>query len=384
MYEALYVEVNFISFLILAIIMVKMKRGFDKQARNVAFSRVVLATMGVLLLDIVWVFVEKGKGGSFRIVNYVVNGVYLTLGSLVSCLWFFYVERTLNPQNRFPKWAYCAILLPFAALLALCAASYWTGWVFYVDANNIYHRGSLHLVSVLVTYSYMIAASVRTLVHIHRTKYRQRRAELALLLSFAVLPALGGIINALSYGIPSLWPAAALSLLLLFIEFQTAQISTDGLTGLNNRRQFDKYFYSLSSLEAKHGDGFFLFMMDIDSFKRINDSHGHLCGDEALAQAAVLLKEACRDRNAFLARYGGDEFVIVDPCKSMEDAEAFKAKIAAAFEGYNAHSGRPYRLTLSIGYSQRAPDSGVCASELIAQADSALYREKERHKRLTG
>ena len=116
-------------------------------------------------------------------------------------------------------------------------------------------------------------------------------------------------------------------------------------------------------------------MIDINFFKKINDKYGHLEGDSALIKTADLLKKVLVQSNAFLCRYGGDEFAIIYNCTN-EQAGDVRIKIYKEFEKEFQNSERPYRLSVSVGY---APINGKSKTDIAAAekaADKNLYNEK--------
>ena len=122
---------------------------------------------------------------------------------------------------------------------------------------------------------------------------------------------------------------------------------------------------------------FSVLMIDIDYFKKYNDSYGHMAGDDLLVKVASVFKDSLRSMD-FAARYGGEEFLIMLPehgaDKAMEVAERIRANIASATSGDK--DGR-VAVTVSIGIAAY-PDNGATPAALIASADAALYQGKER------
>jgi diguanylate cyclase (GGDEF)-like protein len=167
-----------------------------------------------------------------------------------------------------------------------------------------------------------------------------------------------------------------LTLIAVFVGFQNYEISTDSLTGLNNRRRFDKYISSAST-EIYPSRKLFLLMMDINHFKKINDTFGHLEGDCALMEAAALLRQACMDDDIFLARYGGDEFVAVGMFEDREEAEQYKKKIRNRFDRRNRKEQILYQLVLSIGIAEYHMELSDGLETLIREADQNMYYEKD-------
>jgi diguanylate cyclase (GGDEF)-like protein len=146
------------------------------------------------------------------------------------------------------------------------------------------------------------------------------------------------------------------------------QASTDGLTGLMNRRTFETTARPL----VRQGGQFAIVMADVDHFKRVNDTLGHAAGDRALALFAELLRAHLRSDD-LVARYGGEEFVMLLGGVSAQEAtdvlDRFRARLA------DATSTQPPVFTASFGVADAG--SGKSLSDLIRRADSALYRAKE-------
>lgn len=118
---------------------------------------------------------------------------------------------------------------------------------------------------------------------------------------------------------------------------------------------------------------------DLDSLKLINDTHGHAQGDLALKEVSGVLKEAFRESD-ILARFGGDEFVVLALDVSVEGAAALTKRIHDALQERNLRGDRSYPLTLSTGMARFDPDAPRTLSELIAEADGMMYVEKQAKK----
>jgi diguanylate cyclase (GGDEF)-like protein len=153
--------------------------------------------------------------------------------------------------------------------------------------------------------------------------------------------------------------------------------SRDWLTGLNNRGMFVEIGHKLFSYSLRHNKPLSLLLLDIDFFKDINDSYGHVAGDQVLKQIAQTLQSGIRDSDT-LARYGGEEFVILLPETTSSDA----LKLAQNLRELIANTplitenqiNIPYKI--SVGVAQ-ATDQVDTLDELIHCADIALYQAKE-------
>jgi diguanylate cyclase (GGDEF)-like protein len=122
-----------------------------------------------------------------------------------------------------------------------------------------------------------------------------------------------------------------------------------------------------------------LFFGDVDDMKAINDTLGHAQGDLALKEISSILKEIFREAD-ILARFGGDELVILGVDASMENAETLTSRIQVALERRNQQGDPPYQLSLSLGITHYDPEAPSTVSELIAQADDLMYKQKQARK----
>ncbi|MBI5581084.1 MAG: diguanylate cyclase [Deltaproteobacteria bacterium] len=169
------------------------------------------------------------------------------------------------------------------------------------------------------------------------------------------------------------------------LESARTESERDGLTGVLNRRTFDRFLGELVEKNTVKEQNFALLLIDIDDFKRINDSYGHPVGDSVLTAVANKCRQSIRGED-FLARYGGEEFAIILPGASLRNAvkkgRHICQTIAATrylLEGVD--SGDPLGLTVSIGVS-------VCgkadtAAAMVNRADKALYAAKGSGKNRT-
>jgi diguanylate cyclase (GGDEF)-like protein len=154
-------------------------------------------------------------------------------------------------------------------------------------------------------------------------------------------------------------------------ELRTLSI-TDSLTGLYNRTRLPELLAKELARSRRHQHPFSLLMVDIDHFKRFNDSHGHQAGDEMLRRFAEILKSSIRSCD-FGARYGGEEFLIMLTETGAEGALGFAEKLRRSVEEFRLNGERA--VTVSIGAAS-FPDHGGDVDSIISQADAALYRCK--------
>ncbi|HVE79285.1 MAG TPA: diguanylate cyclase [Gemmatimonadaceae bacterium] len=162
--------------------------------------------------------------------------------------------------------------------------------------------------------------------------------------------------------------------------------TTDPLTQLPNRRALVDRLTLEVDRARRYGTVVTLLMVDLDHFKRVNDTYGHLAGDEVLREMAALLQEAARSVD-MVARYGGEEFVVVVPETSLDGALAFAERLRERVEGQAFSTGgrTRVRLTASVGVAGFPAPGVESVDALFSRADAALYQAKaEGRNRVRG
>lgn len=158
------------------------------------------------------------------------------------------------------------------------------------------------------------------------------------------------------------------------IESHMAEARTDGLCGVANRRAFDEELARhFRELDAE-GRGFSLILLDVDHFKKFNDTHGHQAGDEVLRTTGKVLSENVRECD-IVARYGGEEFAVIVPGASFHEAQGTAEKLREAVAAREIpFDGRTLHVTASLGVAEAARQQDPAS--LISGADQALYAAK--------
>jgi diguanylate cyclase (GGDEF)-like protein len=161
------------------------------------------------------------------------------------------------------------------------------------------------------------------------------------------------------------------------------QAMTDPLTGLANRRAFELRLEEEIRRSNRYDHPFSIILMDLDGFKRINDTYGHPVGDQTLIVLGESIRQTVRDTD-MLVRMGGDEFLLLLPETKTEDAEKIGEKVAEMVKDY-PYSWREKKehnleLTLSFGIACY-PEHAKTGADLILIADTVLYKNKKGHSR---
>jgi diguanylate cyclase (GGDEF)-like protein len=154
---------------------------------------------------------------------------------------------------------------------------------------------------------------------------------------------------------------------------ETARLAMiDGLTGIFNRRYFDLAFRKEQKRAVRHNKNLSLCIMDIDDFKTVNDTYGHLFGDDVLRSFSTELKETCREED-IVCRYGGEEFVVILPETDGQNAFIFAERFRETLKKKGLF--KKHKISFSCGIAT-CPIDGVKIVQLIKSADKALYAAK--------
>ena len=177
--------------------------------------------------------------------------------------------------------------------------------------------------------------------------------------------------------------------LLQVIRLRTAQLEAaneklealsylDALTGIGNRRAFDKALDREWRRGIRSKQPLSLLMLDIDWFKSFNDRYGHQAGDKALVEVSGVLNDIIRRAGDIVARYGGEEFAVLMAETDLPGAAVIAGRILAGIQqmALPARDGIDGILTISIGYASVVPTDDGRPDALIAAADAALYQAK--------
>jgi diguanylate cyclase (GGDEF)-like protein len=366
-------QVYLVSFAILLIILIRVGSENERHfLQHSLFLGLIVSTMLAIVTEALTWLVDgipgetaRFWGNALNVMNFVVivfplflwglyvnYQVYQDLGRFRTMVWIFSGLTAVN--------AVVSFLSPFGKLY------------FYLDERNVYHRGDDFWLAVILYFGTLIYAIALPLIHF---KDLPKRVRLPLIL-FSLPSVIGVLLQGAFFGLATTWPGIALSLLIVYTSLQNQILTSDYLTGLYNRRQLDNYLQH--RIKGKNAVRLMAaLMIDINRFKSINDSFGHHIGDQALECTAAILRKVFHHED-FIARYAGDEFVVIVELRHEEDLEKILARLKSQFLHFNEVSGQPFKLDVSVGSCVYDPKRGQSADDFLKEADLAMYREKGR------
>ncbi|MGA0848426.1 MAG: diguanylate cyclase domain-containing protein [Chthoniobacterales bacterium] len=163
-------------------------------------------------------------------------------------------------------------------------------------------------------------------------------------------------------------------------EKMSELVLTDPLTGLANRRHFDQTLASEWDRAAREEHPLALLMVDIDHFKKFNDTHGHAAGDGCLQAVARAMQDHCARPGDLVCRWGGEEFAVILPATDVAGATHLARELVEVVRALGlAHGSSPAApvVTVSVGAAAAQPQAGGSAAALVEKADAALYAAKQ-------
>ena len=291
-----------------------------------------------------------------------------------------------------------AVVWIFAAFHGLLLILNFRGnFYFYVSDANVFYRGSIYVIRLAVCFLPVIFAFLDVF-----SMFKNFRTHAVLLmLIFVVLTGAGSALDILLKTTSLVWPCFVTALLYAYFFIVQSDTKIDSLTGLGNRYSFNEFIDKLSSSKGgefsplfrprrrstelnpykkRRSETYSIVMIDMDHFKEINDTLGHLEGDNALRDMAAIIK-SCIRQSDFAARYGGDEFVLAT--RAENGVTALLGRIQAAVDTLNAKKERPYMLEISYGYDIYTAGSGMPINDFLHHIDSLMYKHKNERRRKT-
>ena len=239
--------------------------------------------------------------------------------------------------------------------------------IYYIDANNVYHRLPFSYAYYVVEFIYLFYSFFMV------KKYEERYGKLGFFPLYLMIGPiiLGCLLQAVFYGIYLIWVSLSVGLTAIYMSMQNEFSYQDTLTGLYNRAYLDYQLEMAAKDSNSHLGGI---MIDVDYFKKINDTFGHSVGDEALIDVARVILFSKPDQ-AVPIRFAGDEFILIIKGTCEENLKKVVNDIRNELKLFNEAEGRQYTLSLSIGYALYDVEKDN-TDTFFKKMDDNMYEEK--------
>lgn len=373
-----YFQNDAVCFIVLAFIL--LSDGFSKRRSSTEdkiFNNMIIALMCFCATDAgTWFFDGKMFPGA-RIFLYVVNILYISISPIISILWIDWTMSKVEGKRLLATKIGRVSFGFLIVLLALMVSTPFTDFAFTLNENNVYTRSIGAYIGPAFTWIHFLGATIWIMGRGRMSGKINDRDLIDIVIKFIAPVFIATVIQLLFYGVSTLTCGFLISVIMIYTDKQKNQISTDELTGLNNRRELNKYLERVGALGNKSAC---VCLIDIDRFKQINDKFGHLEGDDALRTVANVLKQSCAEINDgwFLARFGGDEFVLAGTDMSKEDIIIMKETILKNLSAANEKSDKLYKIEISFGYGEGVLSDNVKLVDLMKKADDYMYAAKNK------
>ena len=368
-----YAEVNIGCACVLMLLLYSIKMLPTPQQKFSLFYKLVLWHVLYFLSDSVWALVNDGLIPKNTVSVLATNYSNALIISFLFYSCFVFAEISTRPEMtrtqihklqvklRIPIFIEAVLLLVSFVLMP----NFWLDEK--LEPNFLYY-----IVLMAIPFVYIMTVTARCLLRGLKTENRKNLKMYLIVASYTPGCIVAGTTQLLlSMTMPVFCFWCTLIILFVYLNLQNLLISTDTLTTLNNRNQLERYLQ-----QSREFKDYYVIMVDVDHFKQINDTYGHVEGDKALVLVSNALKKACDrlGKSVFLCRYGGDEFLMVVPT----DMPGFIVRMIQEClrEQIQKRKGTQYySVEASIGYAEwdGKPSS---FKESVVNADRMMYEEK--------
>lgn len=372
-----YIEANIACIILMGIIIFNIGKGIDKQISTLVLYRMMKLLVIYFIADSVWIVFETGVLQCSTKVMYLLTIIPYACLLIASWLWFFYCELVQKNTAILTHKGTFKTILPLYIAIIILIGGIFSEHLFHIDENGFLEYGPLYLILLCGPFGYLLYSSYKAF---HRASTSNRYHDHGLYFSmglFPLLPLICGILQSYFLLVPILCFGATAASMFLYISAIDNRISTDPLTQINNRQEMERYLTSKMK-SATSGLDLYLLILDVDHFKGINDTYGHVEGDKALVTVADAMRASCgvcRNR-PFLSRYGGDEFIVIMEAAEENDVLEMVDSIRSNVTKLNKESGAAFVLEACIGYAKYDYNNPITIPQLIAKADDKLYEMK--------
>ena len=381
-YFVYYTESTIICLILFAIMLGHDVFNVDRQEKMIKYDHALVAFMLYFISDEFWAAVLAGHLPRTGFTVFTTNFLNCVFMGYITYTWLQYAMAVVQAPGRDVKRNRFAAALPLILsaflMLLICLTRPQLLFDSEYQVTMLYNA-----FLVVVPIIYIVAILFYTVGKARGEKNPDQKKSYLYVGFFPLMVVVGGLFQILVLpDVPVFCYSCTVLMLIFNMRQKDTQISLDPLTGLNNRGQLNRYVSQDSSL-FREGLRTFAAMIDVNDFKHINDNYGHAEGDHALVIIADALRHAAGSMGfpVFIARYGGDEYMIIMHCDDGDGPEKLANEIRRQIKEISAQEGIPYTISIAYGYEELRP-GGETFEECLERADHDLYADKARQKGL--
>jgi diguanylate cyclase (GGDEF)-like protein len=368
----MYINTALGSCLTIALLVIDYLRKFNTDPFQ---RKLLLAMLGAAFIAVLADFASRiiagTPGPAVRTTMIAVISVFLVAQNCAYYLGAVFIDyfayTNTKRSKKFIRIVY--IFLVFYTASVILNLSF--GYYFTISADNIYTPEKFYPLRLFLSYASILVIGVDIAASLKQFK----PAHAYLIIFFLLLTGTGATLDVVFKSGSLAWPCFSAAILYIYFFIIQSDSKIDSLTGIGNRYSFNEFINKLSRQNVK--EDYAIVMIDLDRFKEINDNLGHLEGDKALRDMAVIIK-GCIRHSDFAARYGGDEFVLA--AKAEHDIQRLMNRIQEAIDLQNKKRLRPYQIYMSYGYDVYTTNAGQSIKDFLARIDALMYQQKESRR----
>ena len=376
-YFIYYASSNIVGAIIFGVMLAHDRFSIDRQEKQLKYDQTLIAFMLYFVSDSIWCAVDSGlvEKTLFRVA--ITTFTNFILSTAIMFTWLMYVLTVEKIEKRNRPVVKFAILFPFMISTIVLILIYVLNPSLLIS-DELKSTALFDVFISGVPYIYILAVIIYVIKAAKKEDDPIEKKKHLYIGFFPIMVVVGGLCQMLFMPtLPIFCFAGTIFMLIFHIKSTDDQISTDPLTKLNNRGQLARYVAQENNLRID-GRSTYVIMMDINDFKKINDTYGHAEGDRALVIVAQALVQSIRSSNMpmFLGRYGGDEFVLIVHPAKYDELKILVEDIRENVRERCKREERPYIVSIGIGYDEllKEPDT---YQKCVQRADSKLYLDKE-------
>jgi diguanylate cyclase (GGDEF)-like protein len=376
-YFIYYASSNIVGAIIFGVMLAHDRFSIDRQEKQLKYDQTLIAFMLYFVSDSIWCAVDSGlvEKTLFRVA--ITTFTNFVLSTAIMFTWLMYVLTVEKIEKRNRPVVKFAILFPFMISTIVLILIYVLNPSLLIS-DELKSTALFDVFISGVPYIYILAVIIYVVKAAKKEDDPIEKKKHLYIGFFPIMVVVGGLCQMLFMPTLPIFCFAGTILMLIFhIKSTDDLISTDPLTKLNNRGQLARYVAQENNLRID-GRSTYVIMMDINDFKKINDTYGHAEGDRALVIVAQALVQSIRSSNMpmFLGRYGGDEFVLIVHPAKYDELKILVEDIRKNVRERCKREERPYIVSIGIGYDEllKEPDT---YQKCVQRADSKLYLDKE-------
>jgi len=356
-----YILSNIVATIIVMMLFLKSRK--NNHTSSLYFKRLLNFLIIYYLGEILWAFAYYKIIPLSDVFIKISRMIYYSSAAFVAYNWLLYVEVFLDEKlvyNKKRKILYIPVITSVIVSIIICS---------FLDPAQKNWQGYLTALALItIPFAFVLDGCIRAIIKKIKDNDETLKTRYILLITWPIIILTFSLFQVFFAEMPIFSFGSAIITVALFIFNQDSLIFSDELTGIYNRKMLNSIIKSLSTKE-----NYYVIMVDLNNFKRINDTYGHLEGDNALKFVAKKLLELIQEEGYFLARYGGDEFIIIARTDNLNEIKAFIKKINERLK--SSKDSFSYTITASVGYCRLSEDDNL--ADAINKADEMLYEEKK-------